>query len=263
MIEKKVALVTGAAQGIGRAVAERFRAQGWRVALFDWDDAALDETARAFGPDALAIHGDVSRAADAARAVAAVKAEWGRLDALVNNAAVAEFGPILDTEEDAWRHILDVNLTGPFLLTNAAVPLMIESGSSGSGGGSGGAVVNVTSISGLRASTLRVAYGTSKAALGHLTQQQAVEFAEVGIRVNAVAPGPVETAMARKVHSAAIRQDYADAIPLARYGTEGELAAVICFLCSPDASYVTGQIIGVDGGFSAVGIGLKALRGQV
>jgi NAD(P)-dependent dehydrogenase (short-subunit alcohol dehydrogenase family) len=124
----------------------------------------------------------------------------------------------------------------------------------------GGAVVNITSISGLRASTLRVAYGTSKAALAHLTKQQAVELAALGIRVNAVAPGPVETAMAKAVHTPEIRQDYHDAIPLGRYGLESELAETIVFLCSDRASYITGQVIAADGGFEATGIGLPTLR---
>ncbi len=115
---------------------------------------------------------------------------------------------------------------------------------------------------GLRASTLRVAYGTSKAALAHLTKQQAAELASLGIRVNAVAPGPVDTAMAKAVHSPEIRADYRDAIPLARYGLEEELAQAIVFLCSDKASYITGQVLAVDGGFDAVGIGLATLRGE-
>jgi NAD(P)-dependent dehydrogenase (short-subunit alcohol dehydrogenase family) len=147
-----------------------------------------------------------------------------------------------------------VNLTGPFLTGQAAAPLMAENG--------GGAIVNITSISGLRASTLRVAYGTSKAGLAHLTKQQAVEYASLGIRVNAVAPGPVDTAMAKAVHTPEIRADYHDAIPLNRYGLESELANAIWWLASGEASYVTGQILAVDGGFDAAGIGLPTLRGQ-
>jgi meso-butanediol dehydrogenase/(S,S)-butanediol dehydrogenase/diacetyl reductase len=126
----------------------------------------------------------------------------------------------------------------------------------------GGAVVNIASISGLRASTLRVAYGTSKAALIHLTKQYAAELGAVGIRVNCVAPGPVDTEMAKLVHSVAIRQDYYDTIPLDRYGTPEEVAAAVFFLCSDEASYVNGQTLAVDGGFEALGVGLPTLRKQ-
>ena len=121
-------------------------------------------------------------------------------------------------------------------------------------------MVNITSISGLRASTLRVAYGTSKAALAHLTLQQAAELGELGIRVNAVAPGPVNTKLALAVHSPEIRAAYHDAIPMNRYGHEDEIANLIIFLCSDEASYITGQEIAADGGFAAIGIGLPALR---
>ena len=124
----------------------------------------------------------------------------------------------------------------------------------------GGSIVNITSISGLRASTLRTAYGTSKAGLAHLTKQQAAELAQYGIRVNAVAPGPVDTAMAKAVHTPEIRADYHDHMPLNRYGLEEELAEAIYFLCSERASYITGQILCVDGGFASTGIGLPTLR---
>lgn len=249
-----VALVTGAGRGIGLATARRFLAEGWRVALLDIDDALLGEAmARLAQPEAtLALHCDVADAAGVAAAVGRCAARFGRLDALVNNAGIAVFKPILETTPEEWSRVLAVNLTGPFLTTQAAAPVMAGSG--------GGAVVNVTSISGLRASTLRVAYGTSKAGLAHLTKQQAVELAALGIRVNAVAPGPVDTAMAKAVHTPEIRRDYHDAIPLARYGREEELAETILFLCSPRASYVTGQVIAVDGGFEAAGIGLPTLR---
>ena len=250
----RTALVTGAARGIGFAAAARFLAEGWRVALLDIDGPAVEASvARLDRPEAvLALTADVSDPEAVAASFRRVAERFGRLDALVNNAGIAIFGPIETTTFADWSRVLAVNLSGPFLCTQAAVPLMTE----------GGAIVNVTSISGLRASTLRVAYGTSKAGLAHLTKQQAVELAQLGIRVNAVAPGPVDTAMAKAVHSPEIRADYHDAVPLGRYGLEAELAEVIVFLCSDRAAYVTGQEIAVDGGFEATGIGLKTLRGE-
>ena len=250
---QSVALVTGAARGIGLATARRFLADGWRVALLDIDGDTLGRTHAALpAGETIAICADVADAAGVAAAVARVAKEFGRLDALVNNAGIAIFKPILDVTYEDWSRVLAVNLTGPFLCVQAAAPLMRDSG--------GGAIVNVTSISGLRASTLRAAYGTSKAGLAHLTQQQAIELASLGIRVNAVAPGPVDTAMAKAVHTPEIRAAYHDAIPLNRYGLEHELAEAIFFLCSDRASYITGQTIAVDGGFAATGIGLPALR---
>jgi len=251
----KVALVTGAARGIGLATARRFLGEGWHVALLDIDAATLDTAMAALAqPDAtLALTCDVSDPTAVAAAFDTAMKRFGRLDALVNNAGTAVFKPLLETTHEEWQRVLAVNLTGPFLTTQIAAPLMADTG--------GGAIVNITSISGLRASTLRVAYGTSKAALAHLTKQQAAELASLGIRVNAVAPGPVDTAMAKEVHSAEIRADYHDAIPLNRYGLEEELAEAIFFLCSDKASYITGQTLAVDGGFDAVGIGLTTLRG--
>lgn len=251
----KVALITGAARGIGLATTRRFLDEGWRVALLDMDDDGLREAMRTLAePErTLALHCDVADAASDASDIAAIGERFGRLDAVVNNAGVAVFKPMMETTHAEWQRVIDVNLTGPFKLIQAAVPLMRDTG--------GGAIVNVTSISGLRASTLRSAYGTSKAGLAHLTQQCAVELAGLGIRVNGVAPGPVETAMAKAVHSPEIRADYHDAIPLARYGLEEELAEAVLFLCSDKASYITGQELAVDGGFDAAGIGLPTLRG--
>jgi NAD(P)-dependent dehydrogenase (short-subunit alcohol dehydrogenase family) len=227
----KTALITGAARGIGLATAKRFLADGWRVALLDIDGDTLQRSVAALGqPDqTLALVCDVGAAAQIEAAINEVKDRFGRIDALVNNAGIAVFKPALDTTLAEFQRTLDVNLTGPFVMIKAAVPLM----------GKGSAIVNITSISGLRASSMRVAYGTSKAALAHLTKQFALELSVRGIRVNAVAPGPVDTAMAKAVHSAAIRADYHDAIPLGRYGLEEELAEGIHFLCSERASYIT------------------------
>ena len=252
----KVALVTGAARGIGLATAKRFLADGWRVGLLDIEDELLVRAVAALDKpdDAIALPCDVADAAAVAAAIGQIAQRFGRLDALVNNAGVAVFAPLLETSDADWSRILSVNLTGPFLCTKAAAPLLREHG--------GGSVVNITSISAVRASRLRSAYGTSKAGLAHLTKQLAVELASLGIRVNGVAPGPVDTAMAKAVHTPEIRADYHDAIPLNRYGLEEELAEAIFFLSSDRASYITGQILAVDGGFDAAGIGLPTLRGE-
>jgi len=251
---ENVALVTGAARGIGAAVASAFLNDGWQVALLDIDGpglanrmAVIDAPTRT-----LALTADVSNPDQVAEAIAAVQAHFGRLDALVNNAGIAVFKPILETTAAEWTQVLAVNLTGPFLMSQACAPLMLS--------GEGGAIVNIGSISGLRASTLRVAYGTSKAALMHLTKQQAAEWGGRGIRANLVAPGPVETAMAKQVHTPDIRADYHDAIPLNRYGTESEIADAVIFLCGEKARYINGQTLAVDGGFDATGIGLPSLR---
>jgi len=253
---QKVALVTGAARGIGLATAKRFLAEGWRVALLDIEAELLQGAVAGLeNPDhTLALHCDVSDPRAVTAAIDTVAKRFGRLDALVNNAGVAVFAPLLQTSDEDWNRVLAVNLSGPFICTKAAVPLMREHG--------GGAIVNITSISAVRASTLRSAYGTSKAGLAHLTKQLAVELASLGIRVNGVAPGPVDTAMAKQVHTAEIRADYHDAIPLNRYGLEEELAEAVLFLSSDRSSYITGQILAVDGGFDAAGIGLPTLRGE-
>ncbi|MDP2020071.1 MAG: SDR family oxidoreductase, partial [Hydrogenophaga sp.] len=199
-----VAFVTGAARGIGLAVARWFFHQGYRVAVIDNDVPTLTATEATLRQELgeradhlLVIHGDVSDPAQVTAAVQRIEAAFGRIDALVNNAGVATFKPIADTTFDEWRWVMATNLDGPFICVQACAPVMLKNG--------GGAVVNIASISGLRASTLRVAYGTSKAALIHLTKQQAVEYGNAGIRVNAIAPGPVETEMAKKVHTPAIR----------------------------------------------------------
>src|SRR5258708_10434340 len=190
---QKVALVTGAARGIGLAVARRFLAEGWGVALLDIEGELLHGAVAALAnPGArIALHCDVSDSGAVTAAMAKLSTRFGRLDALVNNAGIAVFAPLLETSDQDWSRVLEVNLSGPFLCTKAAVPLMREHG---------GAIVNITSISAVRASTLRSAYRTSKAGLAPLTKQLAVELASLRIRVNGVAPRPGETALAQPAH---------------------------------------------------------------
>lgn len=228
------------------------------MVLLDNDADTLAKTGASLiqkvGESAMTMVCDVSDEHQVQQAAHQVKTTFKRVDALVNNAGIAVFKPIASTSLHEWRSVMATNLDGPFICAQAFLPLMRASG--------GGSIVNIASISGLRASTLRVAYGTSKAAIIHLTKQQAVEFSSYGIRANAVAPGPVETAMAKQVHSQEIRDDYHNAVPLARYGSEEEIAATIGFLCSPQASYITGQVIAADGGFDAAGVGLPTFRAQ-
>ena len=256
-VEPPVAVVTGAARGIGLAIAEWFLAHGHRVALLDIDRAQLARTARRLGDPVRVLPAacDVSRAPQVRAAIAKTVKAFGRIDALVNNAGVAVFKPLLETSLAEWEHVLGVNLTGAFICAQACAPVMLRTG--------GGSIVNIASISGLRASTLRVAYGTSKAGIIQLTKQLAAELGTQGIRANCVAPGPVDTEMAKQVHTPAIRRDYHDVIPLNRYGTLEEIAAAVGFLCSPAAGYVNGQVLAVDGGFDSMGIGLPTLRGEL
>jgi meso-butanediol dehydrogenase / (S,S)-butanediol dehydrogenase / diacetyl reductase len=249
----KVAVITGGARGIGLAIGQHFLAKGYNVALLDIDKKTLAKTkAELNSASVLTLPCDVSKPEQVKEAISKVAATFGRIDALVNNAGVAIFKPILDVSWKDWRSVMDTNLDGAFLCTQACAKVMLKTG--------GGAVVNIASISGLRASTLRVAYGTSKGALIHLTKQQAAELGDVGIRVNCVAPGPVLTEMAKLVHSTSIIKDYFDAIPLNRYGTQDEIADAVVYLCSEQASYVNGQVLAVDGGFDATGVGLPNLR---
>ncbi|MEM7642736.1 MAG: SDR family oxidoreductase [Pseudomonadota bacterium] len=248
--DRKTALVTGAARGIGLALTTLLTGRGWRVAMVDRD---IPELRAASAPlaDVRAFDCDVSVPGQVDRMMADVTQAFGRVDAVVNNAGVAEFRPIGDTDFEIWRSVMATNLDGVFLVSQAALPALTAAR---------GCIVNIASISGLRASTLRTAYGTSKAAVIQLTKQQAVELGEFGIRANCVCPGPVRTKLAMAVHDQAIIDAYHDAIPLNRYGSETEIAEAIAFLCSAEASYVTGQVLAADGGFEATGVGLPALR---
>ncbi len=249
-MSKPVALVTGAARGIGLATTKLFLSEGWRVAMIDIDGDELRIAAGSL-KGVVAIEADVSDPANVDAIIAQTTADMDGIDALVNNAGIADFGPIEGTTFERWKRVMATNLDGPFLMTQAATPALKASK---------GAIVNIASISGLRASTLRIAYGTSKAAVIQLTLQQAVELGEHGIRANCVAPGPVRTKLAMAVHSQEIIDAYHDALPLNRYGSENEIAEAIVFLCSKRASFITGQVLAADGGFEATGIGLPALR---
>jgi meso-butanediol dehydrogenase/(S,S)-butanediol dehydrogenase/diacetyl reductase len=249
-MERKVTIVTGAARGIGLATTQMLLEEGHAVVMVDRDVEVLNTEADQLN-NVLALSLDVSVPEQVDAMIAESEAKFGRIDNLINNAGVADFGPIAETTFERWRTVMATNLDGVFLCSQAAIPALKKTK---------GCIVNVASISGLRASTLRVAYGTSKAAVMQLTQQQAVELGEFGIRANCVAPGPVRTKLAMAVHTQDIIDAYHDAIPLNRYGSEAEIAGLIVFLCSDRASYINGQVIAADGGFESTGVGLPSLR---
>jgi meso-butanediol dehydrogenase / (S,S)-butanediol dehydrogenase / diacetyl reductase len=249
----KVAVITGAAKGIGLGIAQRFHQENYHVVILDRDDTTLQECEAALKDKSQYSFFvcDVSDYQQVQVVFEQIFSQFKQIDALVNNAGVAVFKQAEDVTFQEWTDVMATNLNGPFLCSQAAMPALLVAK---------GSIVNIASISGVRASTLRIAYGTSKAALMHLTKQMAVEYGNKGVRVNAVAPGPVETDMAKMVHSADIRTSYQDAIPLARYGTIKEIANAVYFLCSTEASFINGQILAVDGGFDAAGVGLPSLR---
>lgn len=252
--QSRVAVVTGGARGIGLAIGQWFLDHDYQVALLDIDKTTLDKTMQQFAGNqkVIGIHCDVSQPQEVERAAQVVIKQFGHVTALVNNAGVAVFKPVFETSFEEWRQVLGTNLDGAFICSQVFGRLIVQHG--------GGAIVNIASISGLRASTLRVAYGTSKAALIQLTKQYAVELGNANVRVNVIAPGPVDTEMAKLVHSVAIRSDYYDTIPLGRYGTPEEMANTVGFLCSDEAAFINGQVLAVDGGFEATGVGLPTLR---
>ena len=247
---KKLAIITGAARGIGLATALLFNENGYKVAVVDNDKIEIDNLSFK-NKDIKTFCFDISNDDELDKMYNQILEWHNRIDVLVNNAGVADFGNIEETNFKRWNEVMKTNLNGVFLCSQKGIAHLKKTK---------GNIINIASISGLRASTLRVAYGTSKAAVIQLTKQQAAELGEYGIRVNCIAPGPVKTKLAMAVHTQDIIKAYHDAIPLNRYGTEKEIANGIYFLASEKASYITGQVLAVDGGFEATGVGLPSLR---
>ncbi len=245
----RVALITGAASGIGSATAERLLASGWKVALVDRDEKAREAAHKAHAGSAsvFAARVDVTDETGVQEVVDQAVAALGGLDGVVNSAGIAADIPALDTPVDLFRKILDVNVVGTFIVARAAARIMKERG--------GGAIVNLASVAGVRGSKGRSAYGSSKGAVIVLTQVLATDLARWGIRVNAVAPGPVDTPMVKAMHTGEDRALWTRHIPMRRYAEPGEIATAIEFLLDGTrSSFITGEVVAVDGGFRGAGI---------
>lgn len=250
--ENKVAIVTGAASGIGRAVAQRLAAEGARLVLVDRDEAGLQATAATLPGEGAGVWLralDIADEAAVAQCVAAVQERFGRVDVLCNNAGIAggDYSGIADTDTDTWRRVIEVNLMGTVHFSKHAARLMRSQRA--------GAIVNTASVAGLRSGAGGNAYSASKAAVINLTMTAACDLGEFGVRVNAVCPGLIETGMTAPVFARARAAGKAEKLgsrcELRRYGNPPEVAAAIVFLASEDASYITGQALAVDGGNTA------------
>lgn len=244
----EVVLITGGASGIGLAAAERLIKAGWSVAITDMDEKALAAARAAHEKATVAFERlDVTDEEAVRAAIDRIEAKLGPLTGVVNSAGIAADKHVFDTTPALMRRILDVNVVGLFTVAQAAAERMKARGR--------GSIVNIASVAGVRGSKGRSAYGGSKGAVITMTQSMANDLARYGIRVNAIAPGPIETPMVKAVHDAATRKLWLRHVPMRRYGSPEEVASAIHFLLDEDwSSYVTGEILAVDGGFRGAGI---------
>jgi NAD(P)-dependent dehydrogenase (short-subunit alcohol dehydrogenase family) len=240
----RFALITGAGNGIGAVIARAAAARGYQVGVLDREAEAAVRVADSL-PGAIALVADVT---DEDTIEAALDRLGGPPDLVVNNAGVVNFGPLLDQTGRDWRDVVEVNLTGTFLTARAAARRMLAVG--------GGSIVNMTSMNGVAPGPNAGAYGATKAAVALLTQQMAIEWGPGGVRVNAVAPGLILAGMSEPIYADdEFRARRESKVPLGRLGTAEEVADVVLFLASPEAAYVTGQNIVVDGGVTMNMIG--------
>ncbi|MCE2531574.1 MAG: SDR family oxidoreductase [Acidimicrobiia bacterium] len=241
----RVALVTGAASGLGRAIAAGFAEAGARVRCVDRDAEGNDDVARSIGEPADSVTADVTDAEAVADAVDGLVAEAGRIDVLVNSAGVGGRSPAVDYPDDLWRSVIDINLRGTYLACRAAGRHMVAAGS--------GSIINIASVGGLAGFPGSLGYQASKGGVVALTRTLAIEWAPQGVRVNAIAPSQFESAivLAQWEREPAMRADWESRTPLGRIGQPDEIVGPAVFLASDAAAMVTGHILAVDGGYLA------------
>jgi len=256
-LKGKVALVTGGGSGIGTAIAERFVADGAKVCITGRRQEMLDKVAKSLpAGTVVTCSGDVAKEADVKRMVDTTVKFGGKIDVLVNNAAINAPAPIAELDPEKWRAVIGVNLTGPFLLMQAVIPLMIKEG--------GGSIINISSLGGLRCLPGMPAYCSSKAGLIMLTQQAALEYGRANIRCNAVCPGGVKTDMTKKdfgqfgemlgIDPDTFINQISVEIPLHRFADSSEMGGLCSYLASDESSFMTGAVLTIDGGTAVVDV---------
>jgi NAD(P)-dependent dehydrogenase (short-subunit alcohol dehydrogenase family) len=261
----KVALITGAGTGIGRALAQRFVTEGAKVCIVGRRQAKLDEVVQSAPAGAMmACAGDVTNVADTQRMAAATLAWGGKIDVLINCAGIDPPGAVADVDPALFRKVLEINVIGPFQLMQATIPHMVKGG--------GGSIINISSLGALRCLPTMAPYCTSKAALNMLTQQAALDYGPQKVRCNVVCPGGTETPMLTNAVGPlmkALNTDFngvaavlASNLPLRRLAQPEEMAGVCVFLASDDSSFMTGAVLMVDGGASVVDVSGAAAKSQ-
>jgi meso-butanediol dehydrogenase/(S,S)-butanediol dehydrogenase/diacetyl reductase len=261
-LKGKVVLITGGGTGIGTAIAERFVAEGAKICISGRRQEMLDKVARSLLAGTIATcPGDVTKVKDVKRMVETALTFGGRLDVVVNNAGIDPGGTVTDVDVELWRQVIEINLTGPFLVMKEAIPHMIKGG--------GGSIINISSLGGLRCLPGMAAYCSSKAALIMLTKQAALDYGPFKVRCNAVCPGATRTAMLEEALSPlaqALRTDVdgvfariSSNVPLRRVATPDEISGICSYLASDDSSFMSGSVLLIDGGAAVVDVAGVAL----